>query len=247
MGKTYEITREEMNEIKEYRRKIKNKDIDKRLYAVQLRGEGMKNAERLINMYEPDIIFIDTFSSFHESDENKANEMKPIFKELAGFARRYNMAVVPVHHSRKRAAKERGLQLTQDDVIGSSILNRLVGLIIGIEPMKEDEKTLLVRSLKSWFSTFMPFTYTLKEGFYGGTVVQTDLAPSSVNNTKIAVWNYLRETFASEEWFSRSQIVLSEIEGDISERQVRYILADFVKSGKLQTRGKNKTQEYSIA
>ena len=45
MGKTYAITSEEMNEIKEYRRMIKNKDIDKRLYAVQLRGEGMKNAE----------------------------------------------------------------------------------------------------------------------------------------------------------------------------------------------------------
>ena len=45
MGKTYTITDEEMNEIKEFRKGNKNKDIDKRLYAVQLRGEGMKNAE----------------------------------------------------------------------------------------------------------------------------------------------------------------------------------------------------------
>ena len=45
MGKTYTITNEEMNEIKEFRKGNKNKDIDKRLYAVQLRGEGMKNAE----------------------------------------------------------------------------------------------------------------------------------------------------------------------------------------------------------
>ena len=34
-----------MIEIKETRKAVKNKDIDKRLYAVQLRGEGMKNAE----------------------------------------------------------------------------------------------------------------------------------------------------------------------------------------------------------
>ena len=45
MGKTYVITNEEMNEIKKFRKGNKNKDIDKRLYAVQLRGEGMKNAE----------------------------------------------------------------------------------------------------------------------------------------------------------------------------------------------------------
>lgn len=45
MGKTYTITSEEMIEIKETRKAVKNKDIDKRLYAVQLRGEGMKNAE----------------------------------------------------------------------------------------------------------------------------------------------------------------------------------------------------------
>lgn len=210
------------------------------------RAEGMKNVDRLINMYEPDIVFIDTFSSFHESDENKANEMKPIFKELAGFARGYNIAVVPVHHSRKRAAKERGLQLTQDDVIGSSILNRLVGLIIGIEPMKDNENVLLVQSLKSWFAKFSPFTYTLKQGLYGGTVVETDLAPVGVNNSKANVWLYLLLNFKPSEWFSASQIILSEIEGNVADWQLRRILADFVKIGKLERRGAKKSLEYSI-
>lgn len=45
MGRAYVITSEEMKEIKETRKSVKNKDIDKRLYAIQLRGEGMKNAE----------------------------------------------------------------------------------------------------------------------------------------------------------------------------------------------------------
>ena len=208
--------------------------------------EGWQNVLRLVDMYKPDIVFFDTFSSFHEGDENKATEMKPLIKKMAALARDKNMAVVPIHHSRKRLAKERTLSLNQDDVIGSSIINRLVGLIIGIEPMKEDEKVLLVRPLKSWFSSFMPFTYTLKEGLYGGTVVQTDLAPASVNNSKIAVWNYLQMTFAPGEWFTRAQILLSEIEGSITERQVRSILSEFVKSGKLQRRGNTKISEYSI-
>ena len=173
--------------------------------------------------------------------------MKPIVRNLASLAREFNCAVVLVHHSRKRAAKERNLSLNQDDVIGSSIMNRLVGLIVGIEPMKEDEKTLLVKPLKTWFSAFMPFTYSLREGFYGGTTIQTDLAPASVNNSKIYVWNYLRDTFAPGEWFSFSQIILSEIEGDMKDWQVRRILADLAKKGKLNKRGSTRNAEYSIA
>ena len=210
--------------------------------------EGIRNVERLVDIYKPDILFIDTFSSFHESDENKAPDMKPIIKKLATIARQNNMAVVPVHHSRKRAAKERALSLNQDDVIGSSILNRLVGLIIGIEPMKDNEKVLLVSPLKSWFSSFMPFTYTLKEGLYGGTTVQTDLAPAGVNNSKNAVWFYLSTTFNKGEWFSTSQIILSEISGcSVADWQLRRILADFVKNGRLERRGSKKSLEYSIS
>ena len=219
-----------------------NKDIN----IMLDQPEGIKNLERLIDMYEPDIVFVDTFSSFHESDENKAPEMKPIIKKLASLAREHNIAIVLVHHSRKRAAKERSLDLNQDDVIGSSIMNRLVGLIVGIEPMKDDEKVLLVKTLKSWFSSFTPFTYTLKENMYGGTVVQTDLAPAGVNNSKALTLFYLQTTFAKGEWFAINQIIRSEIGGNITERQLRSILADLVKNGRLRKRGTTRNSEYSI-
>ena len=45
MPKTYIINEEQAAEIREIRKTIKNKSVDKRLYAVQLRGEGKKNAE----------------------------------------------------------------------------------------------------------------------------------------------------------------------------------------------------------
>ena len=208
--------------------------------------DGWDNIKRTVDIYKPDIVFFDTFSSFHDKDENKASDMKPIIKKLADLARDYNLALVLVHHSRKRTAKERTLSLNQDDVIGSSIFNRLVSLIIGIEPMKEDEKTLLVRPLKTWFSTFMPFTYKLSEGFYGGTVMQIDLAPEGVNNSKIAVWNYLQDTFKPGEWFSLNNIVISEITPAVSIWQVKRILSDFVKNGKLKKQGTTKNSEYSI-
>lgn len=43
MPKTYAITHNDMNAIEELRKKNKDKQVDKRLHAVQLRGKGMNN------------------------------------------------------------------------------------------------------------------------------------------------------------------------------------------------------------
>jgi transposase len=45
MPKTYEISKEQAQEIAGIRKEVRDKRIDKRLYAVQLRGEGRKNQE----------------------------------------------------------------------------------------------------------------------------------------------------------------------------------------------------------
>jgi DNA-binding NarL/FixJ family response regulator len=43
MPKTHTISKEQAEEIRELRKTIKDKQTDKRLKAVQLRGEGKKN------------------------------------------------------------------------------------------------------------------------------------------------------------------------------------------------------------
>ena len=45
MPKTYKISAENAAEIKEVRKTITNKKVDRQLYAVQLRGEGLTNDE----------------------------------------------------------------------------------------------------------------------------------------------------------------------------------------------------------
>lgn len=45
MPKTYQITSTQMMEVAEMRRTNRDKQVEKRLHAVQLRGEGKKNAE----------------------------------------------------------------------------------------------------------------------------------------------------------------------------------------------------------
>ena len=76
--------------------------------------------------------------------------------------------------------------------------------------------------------------------------MQIDLAPEGVNNSKIAVWNYLQDTFKPGEWFSLNNIVISEITPAVSIWQVKRILSDFVKNGKLKKQGTTKNSEYSI-
>mgnify|MGYP002624051317 FL=1 len=212
--------------------------------------EGWTNVKRIINKVKPDIVFWDTFSSFHDKDENKAAEIKPLIRKIASLAAEKNFAAVLNHHTRKRLAKERNLTLNQDDVIGSSVFNRLAALIIGIEKdednIESDGKVLKVRPLKTWFKFFNSFNFTIGEDFWGHSTMTTDLEPKDVNNSRNGVWNYLVDTFKPGEWFSYSQIILSEITPPVSIAQVRRMLSNFVKSGKLQQRGTTRNMEYSI-
>jgi len=210
-------------------------------------GKGLDNVKDIIKAVNPDIVFFDTFPSFHESDENKATEMKPIMRYLTTITRDKNIAVVLNQHSRKRTAKERTLLLNQDDVIGSSILNRLVGLIIGIEHVQGDEENLQVRPLKSWFRSFRPFNFKIAEDIYGHSVIETNLDPEDSGGSRVAVWNYLVDNFNPGEWFSIGQIALSEIDGNVSERMLRKIISELVRANKLTKRGENKGTEYSVA
>lgn len=45
MPQTYKISKENAVEIEEIRKTVRDKQVDKRLYAVQLRGEGLTNQE----------------------------------------------------------------------------------------------------------------------------------------------------------------------------------------------------------
>ena len=212
--------------------------------------EGWFNTRMLIDIVKPDIVFWDTFSSFHEKDENKATEIKPLIRNIANLAREKNFAAVLNHHSRKRLTKERNLSLNQDDVIGSSIFNRLAALIIGIEKDEDDldgtGKVLKVRALKTWFGAFKSFNFTLEEGFWGGTVMNIDTNPKDANNSRDGVWNYLVTTFKPGEWFGRDDIELDLITPKITERQLRRSLNDFVEKGKLNKQGSTRDSKYSI-
>lgn len=131
---------------------------------------GQGNIETIIKETKPDIIFFDSLISFFSGDENKNKELAVAFKFLARIARKENIAVVITHHIRKRLSSEQNKPLVLDDIIGSSVLNRLTELVISIE-RNRNLNAIQVTCLKSWRKYFKSFTYKIETALYGNTEI----------------------------------------------------------------------------
>ena len=162
---------------------IDQKQSEARGVSFMLNDEkGRKNIETLINYRKPDIIVLDSFVSLFEGDESKSADVKPVMTFLERIAERYNIAVILVHHIRKRLSRERALPIEQDDIIGSSVLLRKAGFIFASEASATDTKTIRVREIKSWLEPIAPFSYRLEKGFYHGVVMQVNLNDTENEN-----------------------------------------------------------------
>ena len=144
--------------------------------------EGRKNIINIIQRAKTDILFIDSLISFNEGNESKYEDMKPVIDWLERIADDNNIAVVVIHHIRKRLPRERMNPLNQDDVIGSSTILRKAGVVIGVE-FNSDTKTATVTCLKSWFEEFKPFTYKLVSGLYQGLRMEINLNPDTLTQS----------------------------------------------------------------
>ena len=213
--------------------------------------EGQENLKYALELDEPEVIFFDTLTSFHSADENKAVEMKPIFEHLLSVARQRNMAIVLVHHTRKRKLAEQKFMMTQDESIGSSVLNRLVAVVLGIEPIdgpddennSEENKTNLVKVQKSWFRKTPSFSYRLEENDDGRTVMRVDLEPKIGGGARAQIWDYIERTYEPGAWFKASDV--KEV-AKTSGTYIRRCLSDWVEKGKLKQRGVKRGAEYAL-
>ena len=195
------------------------------------KDEGRSNVEAYVADNKPDIVFFDTFGSFHSKNESKSEDMKQITKFLTTLAKKYNIAVVVMHHTRKGASRKKKNPLTQDDAIGSSILTRNANLVIAIEAYSEDDsntsdmtvkeqsileaeeraesKVMVVKVVKTWYKDFNPFTFTL---------VDENISENTFVNTPV-----------NEEKKVQMLIDLSPIFNAEEKETLRDILMDYIK------------------
>ena len=79
----------------------------------KLRLDISEHRERLsatVEELRPKLLVLDPFVRLHRIDENAAAEVAPLLECLRALERRFHLAVVLVHHSRKNAASARGGQ-----------------------------------------------------------------------------------------------------------------------------------------
>ena len=135
-------------------------------------------------MSKPDILFIDSFSAFFDGKENDNSEVRNAFRFLCTLARRYDIALVISHHSRKRLSSEQDKPLTLDDVVGGNAITRFVHTVIALE---YEKKLGLKRftCLKCWSKKFKPFGYYIRYGLYGKPYIDIDLEPGGLDTDNL--------------------------------------------------------------
>jgi hypothetical protein len=231
--------------------------IDEGRYAnenisLDFRKEGRANIESLIEGKQPSIVFFDSYMSFCTADENKWNELRPVLQYLRSLAEKKNIAVVLIHHVRKRRTIERKSPLAQDDVIGSSMFTRYAGLILMLDKKIDDltkkELPVLVFAEKSWFKKPSFFAFQIisspSGANYDKVIMRIDNNPQPGGKMEDKLAWHIKSNFHEGQRFTTLD-VMKAIGADINSERVlkngRKCLKAFVDEGWLCCEGKTKT------
>ncbi len=221
---------------------------------------GQRNVKRFIEYHRPAVVFIDSLIAFSDKDENSSKEMDGLLKFLTRTTKKYDIALVLSHHTRKRKMNERAAEQNLDEIIGTSSFARVIRQVIGLQPLTMEADNgggdpnvpIVVRNLKSYRKKFKPFTFQLVENEHGKTDIVFDFEPkiTGVNkfDTEAALYNYICETFKEEQEFSKRDLDSIELAylGIKSDRTLQRMLNTLEKKGKLKSRGELKGMKYYL-
>ncbi|MBR0221355.1 MAG: AAA family ATPase, partial [Synergistaceae bacterium] len=221
---------------------------------------GQRNVKRFIEYHRPAVVFIDSLIAFSDKDENSSKEMDGLLKFLTRITKKYDIALVLSHHTRKRKMNERAAEQNLDEIIGTSSFARVIRQVIGLQPLTMEADNgggdpnvpIVVRNLKSFRKKFKPFTFQLVENEHGKTDIAFDFEPKikGVNNfdKEAALYNYICETFKEEQEFSKRDLDSLGLAylGIQSDRTLQRMLNTLEKKGKLKSRGELKGMKYYL-
>lgn len=143
-------------------------DFEEKGHSLIINEEkGKANIEHLAQTPALDVLFFDSFGMFYTGKETDNDALRGVFHWLLSIARKYNIAIVIIHHSRKRLSSEQQKPLTLDDLIGGNAISRYAHRVITVEYNSKYE-TNFVTCRKSWGAYFKTFSYKKHKPFYDG-------------------------------------------------------------------------------
>jgi hypothetical protein len=127
-------------------------------------GEGKQTLDDIIRDVRPDMVVIDSISGVDGIlDELDTQMMKTAFKTYRDLASAHGVAVVAVHHLRKRPTQFIDRPVTLHDIAGSAAAQRFCYAIFGMwTETGEGTKQVITASLKDWNEAPEPFSYTIR-------------------------------------------------------------------------------------
>jgi replicative DNA helicase len=111
--------------------------------------------------FKPDMVVIDTFSSFCSADQNDIVQMKEAMTTLKTMASKFNFHMLILHHARKRSTTDTRAapkDMTMDDIRGSSAIPAFCDFILGVSNIYDQENNKIEGAGK---------VHCLKEGALG--------------------------------------------------------------------------------
>lgn len=130
----------------------------------------------LISEYRPDIVILDSMSSFSYADENDKSTMTQMLTGLKMISDEYKHLVIALHHPRKENndGKRAKMPLTMDDVRGSSAIAAHCDMVVGISKVFDDETGMQLKGYGK--------VHVLKEGARGLECQQFDPYQYRISN-----------------------------------------------------------------
>ena len=129
--------------------------------------KGRENIEHFAQKKDLKILFLDSLGALCNIKENDNQKYIEVLIWLQSIARKYNIAIVLVHHKRKRLSNERKNPLELDDIIGGTALTRYCSAVYAIE-YDDDAQMRTIRTLKFWFGKHPPkIGYKTYDDIYG--------------------------------------------------------------------------------
>lgn len=199
--------------------------------------EGREHFEAFISECRPDFVIIDTLISFID-DEQKPEAVKGVIDCLRELAFKYNCHILICHHSRKQDNLRKRKKLEQSDVIGTSVLTRLVSMVIGIE-QTEDENIIDVK--KTWHQPHGCMKFSIVDDFDNKTLIKFDICEKSLskkNKAKNEIANYIYE----KQRCTRIELVKNL--DRFSESTIKSALKDLEENGQITSEGNTKNKVF---
>jgi KaiC/GvpD/RAD55 family RecA-like ATPase len=212
---------------------------DRGFYIDLATKEGKNNLEKLIDRVRPDFVVVDSFSAFHFAEEKDATAIKPVIFFLTDIANRYNLHICLIHHTRKRQNKEKDMELSLNEVIGTNVLLRFASVIYGVQKRKDKvsgEPLYSLTTLGSWFKPIKPVVLRINEISDGGVWLDWT-TEESIPSSKTEYAMFMVTKLLSQRGNLRRADLIQELPTAISQPTMDRAIKRLLEQGKIIRHG----------